>query len=40
MTRYLGPDMTVDAALIRNLLAVLASAGIAFPRSLAASSAR
>ena len=31
MTRYLGPGMTVDAALIRNLLAVLATAGIAFP---------
>jgi len=30
-TRYLGPGMTADAALIRNLLAVLASAGIAFP---------
>ena len=30
MTRYLGPGMTVDAALIRNLLAVLATAGIAF----------
>ena len=31
MTRHLGPGMTVDAALIRNLLAVLAAAGIAFP---------
>ncbi len=31
MTRHLGPGMTVDAALIRNLLAVLATAGIAFP---------
>ena len=31
MTRYLGPGMTVDAALIRNLLTVLATAGITFP---------
>ncbi len=31
MTRHLGPGMTPDAALIRNLLAVLTSAGIAFP---------
>ena len=39
MTRYLGPGMTVDAALIRNLLTVLAAAGITFPRSSAAFSA-
>ena len=31
MTRYLGPGMTVDAALIRNLLTVLATADITFP---------
>ncbi len=31
MTRYLGPGMTVDAALIRGLLTMLAAAGIAFP---------
>jgi len=34
MTRHLGPGMTPDAALIRDLLAMLGQAGIAFPPAL------
>lgn len=36
MTQHLGPGMTPDAALIRDLLAVLGRAGVAFPPVIAA----
>jgi hypothetical protein len=39
MAAHLGPGMTPDAALIRDLLAVLGRAGLAFPPSSPASSA-
>ena len=40
MTQHLGPGMVPDVAMIRDLLAVLAQTGAAFPRSSAPCSGR